>query len=237
MNEILRCPESVVSIDYVPNNIFQTWEKKYMLKSVEDSTNLIKYANKKFNYYLYDNKECRDFIGNKFNNEILETYDKLIPNAYKADLWRYCILYYYGGIYLDSKYYPINRFNFSQIKEELYCLDNNNNKCNIYNGIMISKPKSIFLYNCINELVYNVKNNIYGNSPLYPTGPEMMKKFLNENELKKSILTISNDYTTIKLNNIDVLKVNENYRQEQSEISHISPHYSVLWNNKNIYLQ
>lgn len=32
---------------------------------------------------------------------VLSAYDKIMPNAYKADLFRLCILYVYGGCYID----------------------------------------------------------------------------------------------------------------------------------------
>jgi mannosyltransferase OCH1-like enzyme len=32
---------------------------------------------------------------------ILAAYDKVNPNAYKADIFRYSIIYIYGGCYLD----------------------------------------------------------------------------------------------------------------------------------------
>ena len=34
--------------------------------------------------------------------EIKDAYDSLPIRVMKADLWRYCILYKYGGIYADS---------------------------------------------------------------------------------------------------------------------------------------
>ena len=30
-----------------------------------------------------------------------EAYDALIPGAFKADLFRYCVLFIYGGVYAD----------------------------------------------------------------------------------------------------------------------------------------
>jgi mannosyltransferase OCH1-like enzyme len=32
----------------------------------------------------------------------LKAYDTLIPNAYKADLFRYSVVYHYGGCYMDA---------------------------------------------------------------------------------------------------------------------------------------
>ena len=33
--------------------------------------------------------------------EVLKYYDNLIPTAYRADVWRMCCLWLYGGIYSD----------------------------------------------------------------------------------------------------------------------------------------
>ena len=55
-------------------------------------------------YYLYNDADCRAFIRSAFPPDVVAAYDRLIPTAFKADLWRYCILYKYGGVYLDIKY-------------------------------------------------------------------------------------------------------------------------------------
>lgn len=34
--------------------------------------------------------------------ELLQCYDKVRPNAYKADIWRYCMVYLQGGCYMDT---------------------------------------------------------------------------------------------------------------------------------------
>ena len=44
---------------------------------------------------------CREFIKVNFNPLVLKAYDTLIPTAYKADLFRLCVLYINGGIYGD----------------------------------------------------------------------------------------------------------------------------------------
>jgi len=54
-------------------------------------------------HYLFDDAECRAFIEREFPDDVVCAYDRLIPTAFKADLWRYCILYKYGGVYLDVK--------------------------------------------------------------------------------------------------------------------------------------
>ena len=55
-------------------------------------------------YYLYNDADCRAFIQSAFPPDVVAAYDRLIPTAFKADLWRYCVLYKFGGVYLDIKY-------------------------------------------------------------------------------------------------------------------------------------
>jgi hypothetical protein len=55
-------------------------------------------------HYLYNDADCRAFIRSEFPPDVVAAYDRLIPTAFKADLWRYCVLYKYGGVYLDVKY-------------------------------------------------------------------------------------------------------------------------------------
>ena len=56
--------------------------------------------NPTYKHILYDNSDCLNFIKNNFGKEYLITYNKIIPGAFKADFWRYCILYIKGGIYV-----------------------------------------------------------------------------------------------------------------------------------------
>ncbi len=55
-------------------------------------------------HYLFNDSDCRAFILREYPPDVLTAYDRLIPTAFKADLWRYCVLYKYGGMYLDVKY-------------------------------------------------------------------------------------------------------------------------------------
>ena len=43
-----------------------------------------------------------DFLKKYFNKKVLDKFNNL-TGAHKADLWRYCILFLNGGIYLDIK--------------------------------------------------------------------------------------------------------------------------------------
>jgi mannosyltransferase OCH1-like enzyme len=133
-------------------------------------------TNPEFKYHLFDDNDCRNFIEKYFSKNVLDSFDKLIPGAYKADLWRYCILYIYGGIYLDIKFYPVNNFKLINLtNKEYFCRDVALSQSGIYNAIIVSKPKNELLMIAINRIVQNVSNNFYGTSSLEPTGPLLLK--------------------------------------------------------------
>jgi len=60
----------------------------------------LKATNPRFEYYLFDDNDCREFIKEHFDTEVLDAYNNLIPCAYKANLLRYRVLYIHGGIWI-----------------------------------------------------------------------------------------------------------------------------------------
>lgn len=104
-----RLPEKVIiSNNIIPRNIFQTHKSMTYIKSKPDIFNALKswaiYSNS-FNYYFYNDKMCDNFIKDTaiyINKDIYNAYRRLPMAVMKADLWRYCIIYHYGGIYADT---------------------------------------------------------------------------------------------------------------------------------------
>ena len=82
-------------------NIFQTWKSHKVPKIAHKPTITWKYFGKNWNYKLYDDKECFNFIRDNFNEHVLAVYQSLPFGVMKADFWRYCIIYKIGGLYTD----------------------------------------------------------------------------------------------------------------------------------------
>jgi mannosyltransferase OCH1-like enzyme len=223
----------------IPANIFQTWHSKIFPKSIFLAISQIKKTNPRFRYYFFDDNDCRNFIKKNFDENVLNAYDKLIPGAYKADLWRYCVLYKMGGIYLDIKYIPVNNFKFKNLLNREYWVTDVD-KNGIYNALMVCKDGNPILLNAINKIVENVKNKYYGYSPLEPTGPILLGQYFTDEEKKQSIIKhkVNGNKDVDKLillNNCPILQCFPNYYYVQNKYK-ITKHYSVLWNKKNIYL-
>lgn len=222
----------------IPLKIFQTWETKSLPKYMKNVSDTIRKCNPEFEYFLYDDKDCEKFIEKNYPFDVLTAFNTLIPGAYKADLWRYCILYFYGGIYIDIKFKPNNNYKFiNLINKEYYVKDVKESFDGIYNGFIISKQRNIKLFKCIEQIVSNTKLKFYGESYLHVTGPKLFDQFFT-NEEKKTMemqLTIIKDKHNIFMGKNIILSEYPEYRQEQKKKSS-KGHYASLWIKRNIYM-
>jgi hypothetical protein len=100
---------------FIPRKIFQTWHSKDLPPVLKATGERIRKENPDFEHRVFDISECEQFIEEHFGKRELDAYKKLVPLSYKSDLWRYCVLYVHGGIYLDISFEPINNFIFSHI--------------------------------------------------------------------------------------------------------------------------
>jgi mannosyltransferase OCH1-like enzyme len=219
----------------IPLKIFQTWHTKDLPPNMKKAVELVKSSNPAFEHHLFDDNDCREYLKKKFSKIVMEAFDKLIPGAYKADLWRYCVLYKEGGIYMDIKYIPHNEFRLIHLTEkEHFVLDKDNH--GIYNALMVCKPGNPILLKAIRQIIRNIKRKYYGNNVLDPTGPHLLARFFSPTEKKTFDMQHENYQTNkyITFNNIIVLKMYPNYYKEMGKYQKNS-HYDILWNERKIY--
>jgi len=134
----------------IPLDIYQTWHTKKLPPKMNENVKKLKKINSEFKHHLYDDNDCRDFIKNNFDKDVLNAFDTLIPGAYKADLWRYCILYKKGGIYLDIKFQCENNFKLIELTDKEY--------------FVLDRPYAAHNINIKNELIMVNDKNYYKNN-------------------------------------------------------------------------
>jgi mannosyltransferase OCH1-like enzyme len=242
VTEIEKICNELNSLDsIIPLCIYQTWHTTNLPPKMQQAVNTIKAHNPEFQHFLYDDNMCREFIKNNFPEDVLRAYDFLIPGAYKADLWRYCILYKKGGIYLDIRYVPFENFKFLNLtKKEHFVIDletfeenpnfyrsESSGECRIYNALMVTLPGNQKLYKSLYQIVCNVKNRFYGKNSLEPTGPNLLKKYFTDYEklnieLRHDFYLEKNDYISehnnSEHNNSLVNKYENNFNQDNKII-------------------
>jgi len=225
----------------IPLNLYTCWHSKDLPPLMQQNYELLKQQNTEFTHYLYDENECREFIKENFDLDVLHAYNSLIPCSYKSDLWRFCVLYINGGIYYDIKFSCANNFKFIALTEQVHFIRDMQENC-VLTGLLVTLPKNQILLNCITQIVLNVENRFYGENPLYPTGPGLLGRYFTTEERNnmKMYLDFSvvenklNEYYIVS-NSTIILKYYNEYREEQKTYQK-NRHYHDLWHDKNIYL-
>ena len=88
----------------IPRQIFQTHKSvKYLLSKPKLANAVASWRQHSpgFRYYFFTDAMCDAFMKTHFSGLVYDAYLKLPMAVMKADLWRYCIVYKYGGIYAD----------------------------------------------------------------------------------------------------------------------------------------
>ena len=184
----------------IPCNIIQTWCTKNTSTEFKSLSQSWITKNPNYSYVLYDDDDCEKFIKEHFDEKVYSAYIRIIPGAFKADLFRYCVLYIYGGIYADIDTICLNTIDLflNRDVEFITPIDLNMSEFvekqgshNLFNAFMGSIPKHPILLDCINRVVYNVENNIDPISKLDFAGPGVLGRavntFLGNNETSSFI--------------------------------------------------
>ncbi len=227
----------------IPKYIYQTYENNNYQNFLHyNSVQSFLDFNPDYTYEFFDDKKCDKFIRENFENNIYDSYRKLYPSAYKADLFRYCLIYKKGGCYFDNKYIP--RISLGELIDEndndIFCLDTIEDL--MFNSLIISIPNKQFFLDMINNIVYNVRNKYYGVCPLDPTGPRLFYKYTKDKNIKfkhvvekpkkdykNSKIVLLNTNKTVFNTHYKGYYYNKNHRNKEKN------DYTKCWKNKKIY--
>jgi len=215
--------------DRIPKVIYQTWKTKN-LSEIKDNDHIksiqsIKKYNENYKHIIYDDNDCHEFIKNNYP-EYYESYVKLKLPVQKADLWRYLIIYKYGGFYMDmdcicvkklddfqipSEYNAVN--NLLIIEEELI-RDDKFDKIECYSQYAQywfgATPYHPIILSCILKVISNIQENkkfnyTIDNQTIFLTGPVPWSKAIHEYPNKSEIYInkrSSLDYLFIQVLNV-----------------------------------
>ena len=240
----------------IPKKIFQTWKYKNVSPEFQEIIDTWKLYNPDYEYYLYDDNDCLQFITDNFDTDVVNVYKHLQSGAFKADLWRYCILYIYGGVYVDIDTLCMRTLDdFIKNDTELMVpIDLNicETKYNLFNTFIACVPNSSIMLNCINQIINNITHNNCGKTNLDLCGPGLLGKqvntylelheetsFVNKEGVHNEIILLQFEYGSeyVKDNSGNILFQNKNgncqLRQLYNNEIHKIPNYmnwSVEWN-------
>lgn len=93
------------------NNISKFPKVIYLCNKTLDKMDIMakkwKGLNPDYEIVLYDNAMCEKFLLDNYGQLYKDIFDFLKDGPIKADFWRICILYKYGGVYSDIDSLPL----------------------------------------------------------------------------------------------------------------------------------
>lgn len=237
---------SPFKFDEIPEVILESY-KKDLEKSPE------------YCMFYFDDFDCQCFIEENYGIDYLSLYNKLIPTAFKADLFRYLLLYKHGGVWMDfsmSLNTPLSKIisNFKQVyvRDRIYAIGNSwINKVAIYQGFLCTIKGTEVLRLTIEKCLKNIKDNNLTQSCLMVTGTIALGSIYRElgidgvvdnkqptklGYINKEIYMYAYDYEhdNVILDN-NVVIINIKHPSHYNLIYKNRDHYGELWNQQRVF--
>ena len=132
----------------------------------------------------YNDYDCIKYMRTQ-GDVLYNCYQTLLPGAFKADLFRLCLLYERGGIYTDGHtmpYVSLREMLKGCSTENMFVsvLDNEQSGSGIHNGFIVASPQHPFIKECIEQIVHNVQTRNYTDHALGITGPKCLARSINQ---------------------------------------------------------
>ena len=241
----------------IPNNVFQTHKSlNYILNNSILNDAQKSWQNNNYNYYFYDDTQCDNFMYKNFP-EIKDAYDSLPIRVMKADLWRYCILYKYGGIYADSDTVLLKYPSFfTNNNDNIHFVVTPENDTHLCQWCFASVANSPILKSIIDLSVERIRETkIMSGQHLihYLTGPAVFTdgilKYLNDqltynirrSHCPKGLTQLENPYVKIKIgssdNNTKTIKLDKNIKLDKKLFILSKDTFSQLTNKDELIIK
>ena len=86
----------------IPNKVYQTWESRFLGKTHAKSVKKFRNLNPDLSFYLFDKDKRDGYMKSNWQGKLIsDIYFNSIFGPMKSDIFRYCILYEFGGYYFD----------------------------------------------------------------------------------------------------------------------------------------
>ena len=163
----------------IPKIVHQTHPTCVLPKPAMMVRKNMQYLNPEYKFVLYDDNEIDNFMKTFFSGEVYECFSALKVGAAKADLWRYCILYHVGGIYLDIDSRIIDNID-SLISKDDKCIITREKQPSKFNQwILIFEKNHPIMKRAIEICCENIKLRKKG-SIINITGPGVYTNAIND---------------------------------------------------------
>lgn len=170
----------------IPKVIWQSWKTTDLPNNgLKQASDVVRTLNPEYKYMLYGDKECRDLLLQHFGPRYAAAFDVLRPGAFRSDMWRYAVLYLYGGVYMDLDMVPLVPLrDFLSDDDRLVTVAEVPNffvnDCGVYQAFIACEPRHPALLQALEMCLQNIEKRKTGEAERYSiTGPVVMAIAMN----------------------------------------------------------
>ena len=257
--------DKINSEDIIPKKIYKVFVNDTIDKLPKgimiNAINIWKEFYPDYELVIYDSEKINDFYLEHYGVEFIYIYNMIIPNAFKCDFFRYCLLYKFGGVYSDLKQVPIEKIDIEKYQfvaayekhldwDKMLGLD----FIPCQNCFIACIKEHPYMKGAIDMCIQNVLKNRYNSFCTDATGPVMLGRCIkyirknmfidNEKELfyyfyeyknKNSTEYYINETNSISGRRIIKHKYDNTNGADWSTTLNNNNNYSSLWNIRKIY--
>jgi mannosyltransferase OCH1-like enzyme len=205
--------------------------------------------NPEYEIVYFDDDDCQALIEDTNDPDIIETYNGLIPTAFKADFFRYVLLHQYGGIYLDFSHHTLFKYDDVILDYPELFLRDKTLEYGINNSFMACIKGNKVVEEAIKMCIYNVKNKVSNLAMFEITGTVLLERaYKNVYEIKDNyvlagtntvLLQLTDETPTYPDKNLFIVDMKGNkivkYRSLADHYKHLYGDYR--WHYSNLYYQ
>ena len=246
---IPRTTSGPKEVSGVPLVIYRSWITNSLPIRMNNTVMKTIALTPEFDNFFFSDEDCYNFIRDNFEPDVLNAYICLKPAAFKSDLWRYCILYKKGGMYLDIKLelklplYDILKKYPKIFVQDMMSFPKEKNPLTtetpLWNGVMSSPPGNPVFKACIDEIVESCKNRDYKQHVLDITGPYQLGRMVDKYEgLSFSRELPFRHHTLKQIHYFDDLFTTEyeGYRDDQKRLALVKvKYYGELYKERDVF--
>ena len=186
MNQTELIPKDIILTwknNIVPDHIIQKWQD----------------LNPDFNIKFFDDNKIIEFLKKEYDDTYVYFFKSIKFGMYKADFFRYCYLYKYGGYYFDIDIEPVLSIKEIIDYEINYYLVLSAINKHIFQAVLCANKHNPIIKLCIDDMLYYGSNIGFDppNKPPYNGYPtkcmyDNIVKYTGKQVLNEGIININN---------------------------------------------
>lgn len=172
----------------IPKKIWQTWKSKNVPRKMARNIAKMREMNPDYDYNLADDVDCVKLLMDNFGPNYVNAFWAPRFGMFRADLYRYAVLWLYGGVYLDADAVMLKPFDTVVRYPFTLVIPKDREKSGLYQAFIACTPNHPAIWHMLQLAFYNIASRRPIINDLALSGPLVSQVAVN--------LYLNKSYTT-----------------------------------------